>query len=510
MVTPDQSEALLRLIADDTLFISRLMKIPNKDSVTVPLAPKPVQATFLKNMTGRDLVVKPSQIGLTTIVTALFLKRTITTPNTTSVIVAHEEFLTQRLLHRAQFMYDSIPAGFKPRADHQSSYEKRFPDINSVLYIGTARSQVFGRGEPIHNLLFSEPAFYVAGAAERVVIPALQRVPPTGTVVQESTPNGPDGYFDEEVAAALEGNSTFKLHVFYWFQEPDNHLPANTPLNLPTRDREGIESHYTVEEQVLVDLYHLTPAQMRWRRWKIREAKGYFWQEHVEGLDTCFLASGESYYDINRTSVLSRQCYPAPHSGPGGAEVWFPPETDEKLAPSYIIGVDPGQGKSSESVASVWRFDLDHPRHEARIAGLYDPTDTAWRVKALGQYYRRALVVVEANSHGLALVALLMDYPRLYRRTDIVSGIVSSQIGWLTTPKTKPFMLQELSRNLPNLETHDSELVRQIRGVREVSGISYTRIADDQHDAACLAFIGATGYQQKLSTGYIGSMGWRW
>ena len=221
-ITAEEERAIKSLMDDDIAFISNLMEIPGKDQRRRKFVPWPVQAKLLRNLTGRDLVIKDAQIGCTSIISAKFFKDTITNPDTTTIIVSHEEFLTGRLLHRTQVFYDSIPNMFKPRMDHSSTYEKRFPDINSVMYIGTARSQVFGRGEPIHRLLFSEEAFYVPGALERIMIPALQRVPENGMVVRESTPNGEDGSFYNEVQAALNGESVFKLHTLYWWENPDN------------------------------------------------------------------------------------------------------------------------------------------------------------------------------------------------------------------------------------------------------------------------------------------------
>lgn len=504
------------VITDDLLFVRTFLRIPDKQQRIVPLIPKPCQERFVTNLTGRDIAVKPAQLGMTTIASALILKRTLTTPNTTSVIVAHEEFLTQRLLHRTQVMYDNLPDFLKIPMDHRSSYEKRFTDINSVLYIGTARSQVFGRGEPIHNLLFSEEAFYVPDALERVILPSLQRVPPTGSVIRESTPHGETNSFYDEVSLALEGKSTFHLQVFFWWDEPDNYLPISSPRALP-EDRDTLT--YTPDESNLAKTYGLSEGQIRWRRWKIRELGDLFWQEHPEDLATCFLTTGQSYYDQTTISTLAKQCYKAPHSGPENAEVWFPPEEGV----SYIMGVDPGQGKVSQSVATVWRLlivdksqegksDVEiRVRHEATLSGLIEPDLMGYKCKELGRYYNTAMIIPEANSHGLALVAAIKDYPSLYFRRNIISGQASSDIGWLTTSNTKPFMMQQLQSRLKTIETHDAELVRQIASFREV-GLNkvVTQGADDYHDSACLAMVGLVTFNTNRRRGFIEHSGWRW
>jgi hypothetical protein len=41
-----------------------------------------------------------------------------------------------------------------------------------------------------------------------------------------------------------------------------------------------------------------------------------------------------------------------------------------------------------------------------------------------------------------------------------------TEYGWLTTPRTKPYLVKEVSRHLPTMECHDTKIVGQMRGVR--------------------------------------------
>lgn len=506
-------DALKLLIDDDLLFIKSFMKIPSKhaDSQLLPFDPWPVQRRVIDEMSGRDLVVKDSQIGSTSIWSAVFMKRTMTRPNTTSVIMAHEEFLTSRLLHRADVFYESVPKKLKPEMDHRSTTEKRFPDINSVLYIGTAKAQVKGRGEPIHNLLFSEEAFYPPDAYNRIIVPSIERVPDDGLVVRESTPNGEQGSFYEEVSKARAGKSIYRLHAMYWWENPDNHIGVGTPHYDRMDEDERDMQHLRPEELLMQANLRLTLDQLRWRRFKLLDTGKLFMQEHLESLDTCFLSVGEPYYDPNVTMRGTESCYPAPGSGPGGAEVWHKPEPGGV----YTLGVDPGQGKITESVGHVWRWDLDHPRHEASIRGLIEPRPMAEKCMELGFWYNQALMVPEDNSHGIAFIQRIVDpvlgaYPRVYFRTDIVSGRQSRAIGWHTGGKTKPFMMQEMKRRLLNLECHEAEFWRQLRGWKDGYPVPVSLTADDVHDAACLAHVGAIGLGGNNVKGYRGNTGWTW
>ena len=498
-------QSVARIISDDRLAVESLFAIPPKKATghRVPFILRGAQVKLHENLTLRNLVVKPGQVGSTSYFTGIFFRRTMFRPDTTSVIVAHASFLSERLLNRTQIFYQSTPEALRPRMDHSSATEKRFPDINSVMYIGTARAMVFGRGEPIHNLLFSEAAFYEPDAIERIVLPALQRVPPDGTVVIESTPNGEGGYFFEEVQAALEGRSVFKLTTIYWWEEPDNYLPEGSPLLDQFPDFQ-YDFEYTTEEQVLAEQHSLSAEQIRWRRWKILELGDLFWQEHIESLDTCFLTVGQPYYDVTAALALTRLVYKPPvHRD--GVLIWEEPIEGVR----YVMGVDPGQARQTESVAWVVRDDPERgPVGVALLGGLFEPDVMGAKTIPLARVYNGAKVIPEANGHGIAYIdAIKHRYNNIYVRRDLERGTPIQRLGWMTTTRTKPYMMDAINRHLRKCVIPDAETVSQIRGFRSLGLGKYeTKRPDDRHDAWGLALM-ALGMDKGGQRGFRGTSG---
>lgn len=488
MVTAKIAEHLVQHPID---YLEELCSIPAKDRESVPFRLWPVQRRLAEEFCGRDIVIKDSQCGSTSIFSGLFLVDTITHPNTTTVIMAHDEFTTKRLMRRINVVYESIPPKFKPKRDHKSDAEIRFPDLNSVIFISSARAAVAGRGEPIHNLLLSEAAHYQPGTDSRIILPALQRVPEEGRVIIESTPNGEDEIFYPQVQASLEGSGIYKLHTVYWWENSDNWMEADSRLNLLPAEREMAK--LTTEEDILQLEFRVTIEQLRWRRYKTREMQGnsgLFDQEHLEDLSRCFLSTGLPYYPPELLLQLSAKAYEAPHEGQHDAKVWFPPEHDGV----YVMGVDPGQGKITESAVTVFRIYPNRgPQHCATLSGIIDPLEFYRPVIDLAEWYNKAFIIPEANSHGIGLVIQLLDYPNMYWREDIVAGKTKMVRGWLTTPRTKPFMMQMLNRFLMNMETYDAKFLRQCRGFKHrVDGRVIATGLDDVHDAAALAAISTT------------------
>ncbi len=486
MVT-DYAE-LASILSDDRRAVETMFKIPPKQAAGTRqnFILKPAQLKLHSRLGLRNLVVKPSQIGSTSYYTGIFFRRTMWTPDTTSVIVAHESFLSERLLNRTEVFYQSTPEALRPRMDHSSATEKRFPDINSVMYIGTARAAVFGRGEPIHNLLFSEAAFYPPDAIDRIVKPALQRVPPGGTVVIESTPNGEGGYFYDEVQAALNGQSIFRLTTLFWWEEPDNTLPPGSQVLEQFPDFQ-YDFGYTPDEQLLVNEFDLSQDQIRWRRWKILELGDLFWQEHLESLETCFLTVGMPYYDTGAALALTKLVHKPPHHWED-AMVWEEPQPGMQ----YVMGVDPGQARQTESVALIARLDPElGPVMVAMLGGLYEPDLMGSKTIPLAERYNNAKINPEVNGHGLAyLDAIKNKYSNIMMRQDIERGVPIMRQGWYTSTRTKPFMMDTIQRTLKRCVIPDSETVRQIRGFRQMGlGKYITMISDDRHDAWGLALM---------------------
>lgn len=505
----------------DALFNERFIRIEDRNGHEIQFIYNPAQEILSSDFNGinRGLVIKAGQLGITTYFLARGFRKVITENNVTAVIVAHEEFLTQRLLHKVQVMYDRLPFADdkKPVMHHSSSYEKSFPRRNSVFYVGTAGAKVFGRGEPIHFFLGTEIAFWAD--PDRILIPTEQRVPLDGEMWLESTPNGEGNRFYHLVQEALGGNSIWTLVTLPWWLESEYKLPIGSKHAL-IGDMTKIVNFSQEEISLAIkagwDDFE-ADERIRWRRRKIAGIKVAFWQEFFESVDSCFLSTTEPFYDTEYLMELSKKSCPAPDHF-FNAEIWFQP--DKETQPVYVISVDPGQGKATRSVALVWRLDLadfTRIRHEATLAGFYDPITFAPMVEQLGEYYHFARIIPECNGHGMAFCAEVKNYRNLYYRTDVVSGLSGRQIGWMTTGParlgasgTKMYMLTELQSLLNIIETYDENLIREMMQLRYSGSNIKALSSDDYHDSAAIMAATRGSHTNQQLRGYRGRSGWNW
>lgn len=519
-------ETVFRELIGDTnrqKFIETLLEIEDKSCQRVPFKLNPIQQDVHATETGRDIWVKPAQVGFSSERLATRLADTLTIPGTNTVLIAYEDFITERLLSKVEFFYNHLASldipGF-PVIHHDSTYEKTFRFFvdgriasKSSIYIASARSYVAGRAETIHHLLADEFPFWAEGSTERIFSPALDRVPPDGTCDVFGTPNGEDNDFCDMYRLAKEGKSVFTAHFYPWWMCPDYTIPlGDKRIHRYMPDTDKPQFQLTQDEEQLFVNHGLTYSQIRWRRWKILEKESLrrtgetrmlFSQEFPEDDVSCFLATGDMFYDTVVVDELAKGCYLAP-THRDGLNIWYEPEKGK----SYIVTVDPGQAKITQSAITVLTFVDGKPKYCARDAGLYAAELTAYKTLEAAKHYNNAMITWEANSHGLALSVLLKNWKSLYYRTDIVSGRESMELGWLTTSKTKDYMLHALHRVLPIMDVHDMEFVTQLRSLRMAGDKVISVGADDIHDSVAIGIV--CNKPALAKRGYMGRSGYKW
>ena len=524
----------LNIATDRKRLIETVVQIEDKDRRLVPFILNPIQADMESTSGTADVYLKPAQVGATSYFICDFLLDCITIPGTTAVIISYDEFITGRLLRKAQSFYDNlynlIPS--IPEMKHKSTFEKTFvfEDSRGVkhgessMYIASARGFSMPRGEPIHDLLLDEFGFWPPGAGTETFAATLNRVPLLPSMKRRilSTPNGEDNDFCEVYMAAKEGKefgkSVFQHHFYTWYQHPEYRLAPDNPYVLPG-DSTPILSNLDTDESVLMlrfeqlgmDIVEAND-RIRWRRYKMAEMQSLkrsgetrllFPQEFPEDDVTCFQSAGDMWYDHEQINDLARGCYEAPFHKVF-ADIWFLPEDGHK----YLVAIDPGEGKKSVSVATVWEiFGETLIKHCATLSGLYDQPTMAEKSKAFAVYYNDAVI---ANEDALGFTGYISNYPDLYYRTDPDTGKVGRDIGWQTNPATKIYMCNELCRLLPVIECHDIRVIEQCRNIKELKSrgrlIPTSVGADDYHDSMCIAIVCRTA--MPLARGFVDAKGW--
>lgn len=481
--------------------IAGLLYIDNKEGIVVPFKFNKGQHYFNMNKTNRNIILKHRQGGWSSAILADMYTDCITIPHTTCAVVSHETRATQRLLDRVQFYYDTMEEP-KPEQGSESRSEKTFPSMHSSIYIGTAGSRAFGRGDTIRKALLSELAFYEDG--EKILNGVEDAVPITGELTIECTPNGEDNIFYDTWVKAKEGKSPFKPFFFPWWWTKEYAIEEGSGYALP-EDR-GVLS-LTHEEAELVRQHNLSEAQIRWRRWKIAEKGGLFWQEYPEDEVSCFITIGNPVFDPDILTSLAQGAYDGERHD-GGWNFWLAPE--EKI--QYIIGADSAAGSPQGSFSTAVVLN-DRWEVCATFQARLQPHTFAGILKELGAWYNNAKIAVERNFTGYAVLEQLMDYSNIYYQRDFTTGKVTNQKGWWTNTQTRDLLMTITKEKLPFIKTWDVNLIRQLRSYRYLKLKSKYREEAQTFDDLAIALMiacavkkvegGSRGFQ-GATPGYAG------
>ena len=492
-------------MVDRPELIESLLYIDNKQGIVKPFRFNKVQRYFNEHKSNRNIIIKARQVGVSSSVLADMFTDCITILHTPCAVVSHETRATQRLLDRVQFFYDTMGSP-KPAIGAESRSEKTFPELHSSIYVGTAGARAFGRGDTIRKALLSEIAFYEDG--EKILSGVEDAVPITGELTLETTPNGEDNVAYEVWAKARENKSPFKAFFFPWWWSDDYFISRDSEYAL-SEDKGDLT--FSGEELELIERHHLTEGQIRWRRWKIAEKGGLFWQEYPEDEVSCFITIGDPVFDSFVLNSLAQSSYEGEHHSQGWT-FWIPPQKANKEKGSkdmeYVIGADSSAGVPGGSYSAAAVLDSNFQvcaTFQARV----EPYVFANILKEMGKWYNEAQIAVERNFTGYAVLGHMLDYGNIYHQRDFVSGKVTTQRGWWTNEQTKQYMMTKLKDSLPRLKLWDVNLIRQMRGYRYIKFKPVAQTFDDLVIALMIA--NAVKAVQGMARGYQGKIsGWNW
>ena len=462
-----------------------LLRIRNKRGRLVRLEANLAQREFESKCGAKNIVLKARQMGISTWVAARFFLSTITKPGTLTVQVAHTQEAAEEIFRMVHRFVENLPQDLRGGALKRSKSNRRqlvFPELDSEYRVETAGDANAGRGLTIQNLHCSEVARWGANAPE-VLASLRAAVPPDGEIVLESTANGMGGCFYREWQRAEEAG--YIRHFFPWWMDEGYRIEG-------AAGEELLEAALTEEELRLMNSHALDREQIAFRRQIQSNFGERAAEEFAEEMATCFLASGAAVFDTAKIEARMRVlAAPLEERENGRVLLWLPPAKGRR----YILGVDAAGGGAGGDYACVEVIDQASGLQCAELYGHYTPEELAAQAAKLGREYNGALMVVERNNHGHAVLAMLErveQYGPLFRNNRYA--------GWVTTVLTRPTMLERFGAILvANPELFQSrKLLEECRTfVRHADG----RIAasEGSHDDAIMAMAMALAVREQSS-----------
>jgi hypothetical protein len=154
----------------------------------------------------RSITLKARQEGITTLVMAVFVCNAANRTNFNALFFADTKEKTEDAFKRVNFFHERLPLEKRPIRKGGTSKVLDYTMLRSRIRIATAGSRDVGRSGTLQAVHWSEVAF--APDAARMGPGLFNSVPPTGTIILESTAEG-DGAKDDGSDEYLGGRGAF-------------------------------------------------------------------------------------------------------------------------------------------------------------------------------------------------------------------------------------------------------------------------------------------------------------
>jgi len=369
----------------------------------------------------RSIILKARQTGVTTFHCIYFLDEVIWNPNRTAVIIAHDRESLEKFFRRIiKYAYDNLLPEIKPSVQYNNVRELYFDRINSTISVALRV-----RSGTVNHLHVSELA-YVEDPME-LKLGSYQAVPKTGDITCESTANGLNFFYHDYTQSKHE-NSIWTPYFFPWH----THLEyTDTVYRTGNMDQELIEAGCAQE-------------QINWyygKLWSMFGDVDAMRQEYPTTDEEAFRMSGEGIFKSMLSQLAIIDVIAQTEDGLYTYREYDPSAT-------YYIGVDPSGGFEGGDWSVAYVID-DRYRIYAVLKNQVPPHIFARLCQKLGEQYNDALLIIEANNYGTAVInEIKNEYMNIYyrERRSVVTNEITKELGWWTNDLTRGELIKTLKK----------------------------------------------------------------
>lgn len=439
------------------MFIENFIKIRDAfdEHKLVPLELNDIQQHLHYNRGRKNVTIKSRRQGLSTYFKAIKFANAVVLSGRNVRVIPHDPETEEAFRADFKVMYENLPSHLKPDTKYYSEALIEFKDpvkgtINSRISTASVQPghEGKGRGQTITDLHLTEPPFWRGDANKAAT--ALTEAAQGGEIDVESTPYGIEwtyGVYQQ----GKKGEGGWKSFFFEWwwkreyrvqgakFERARNQewvllLPGQTLKDVwqvpaPGLTEEERAAKRNIFETAKVSdkeieicgliLKHLqekkyAPAirkwhcyevaeYLAWRRQKITELSGgeaQFIVEYPENDIDCFENTGRPVISPKDCKVSCEPSEPQP-----GRE--------------YLIGCDTSRGYAHGDPQAIEIIDLTTGRQAYSEELRLKPDLLAYRIDELSRYYNFAVMAVERNNTGIAVLqelAKIAEEERIFKQ----------------------------------------------------------------------------------------------
>jgi len=451
-----------------------------------------VDALF-RDETHELVVLKPRQMGITTIINAFDLFYAFYHKHLLGALVAADYKIAAEMRTRISAMYRVLPHRFKQQKDKDNAFMFSFKNGSKLKYLyPTTRStetSKMGRSGSTNYAHLTEVAYFSNLEEYNSFVSTLSQEYPYRKYIYESTANGFNHFYDM-YQTAEESPSQTAIFLGWWTKE-----------TYQTRNKKDLQLYGyapSSEEQDRINEvkkrygWEISIYQLAWYRKEFKEKivsqssltkEDYMLQEFPWLPEDAFRVSGKNFFkskEIAENLEMVAKHTPKryqPYLAITPEEMKFEPYKygtisvweEYQEGNTYVVGIDSSYGASEErdnSVFTIYKCYQDKAYQVVEFAdNRLNIYQFAWLAMIFTGMYR-ANYILEVNGVGQAILqeirqlrALIMRNPDKYSNTplgDYVNMIKSEYVfkridslyggaawHWVSTTEQKEYMLYQ-------------------------------------------------------------------
>ena len=411
-------------------FINNYAKIPHPGHGLIPFKTYDYQDELLENFDDHrfTIVLKARQLGISTIVAGYIAWIMLFHRDKNVLVVATKLNTAANLVRKVKGIIKHLPTWLKIAkidVDNKNSFELS----NGSQVKASSTSADAGRSESL-SLLVVDEAAHVDGLTDlwTALYPTIST---GGRCIALSTPNGVGEWFHETYIKSESGQNEFFPVRLMWDQHPD-------------RDDAWFET----------------------------ETKNMSKRQIAQEYECNFNTSGETVIDGDDIQWLKKKIQDPKYRTGIDRNYWIWEEFNQEN--TYLLVADVSRGDGADfSVFHI--FKLETMEIIAEYQGKVTPDLFSEIVCNAGREYGNAMVVVENNSVGFAVLDKLADkvYPNVYHSIkssheyidQYQAETTSSAIaGFTTSLRTRPLIVAKFEEYIRNkmLTIYSKRLINEL------------------------------------------------
>lgn len=379
----DIKDEIVRCGRDPIHFINEYVKIRHPVRGLIPFKTFMYQDRTLEAfLTKRhNVILKPRQMGFTEL-TAAFVCWLILFHRDISVLcMATKSDTAKNLVKRVRTALKHVPKWLM-LADINADNKLSLELTNGSFVKSSSKSADAGRSEAL-SLLVVDEAAHIKGFDE-IWTGIKPTVTAGGRIIMLSTPLGMGNVFHTTYEEAEKGQNGFNPIVVHWWEHPDY----------------GKDAHIDPEKKKMTS------------SWFENETKGLSVKQIAQEYENAFLASGDTFFEATEIAfVMGEVAQPHTSELAGELRLFSPPDPTKK----YLITMDGATGDGADTSA-FHVFEVETMEQVCEFQGKLKAKEFAAVGCDVGMRYNQALMVVENNAVGLAILEHIhmRAYPNLW------------------------------------------------------------------------------------------------